>query len=57
MGKEASPEGVQGIPTGDTPTPKKFNKQIGLGVLARLKNSLFGSDIQVPTTFDGKAQK
>ena len=55
MGKEASLDGVQGTPTGNTPTPEKFNKQIGLGVLARLKNSLFGSDIQEPTTHDGKA--
>jgi hypothetical protein len=41
MAKEVSQDGVPGIPTGDTPTPEKFNKQIGLGVLARLKNSLF----------------
>ena len=57
MGKEASPDGVLETLTGNTPTPEKFNKQIGLGVLACLKNSLFGSDIQVPTTHDGKAQK
>jgi len=39
MGNEASLDGVRGTLTGDTPIPKKFNKQIGLGVLERLKNS------------------
>ena len=51
--REVSRDAARGTLRGDTPTTKNSISVIELKLIACLKNSQLGSDIQVPRMFDG----